>query len=191
MIEKKLFLNATLVGCILLACLCGCRANSGQEQPVAGVQVVGPKMTALMKEHRYQDAVDVGLRGLQHNSKDDLIYFFIAEAYEVWATQEPARKSELLKLAADYAQKSVSTDPEDYGNDVGNASVLEYIGDHDDVNRCSDYKSSKALLDAALIGLRSDTFKAGSYDEASAPVRSEVLSLQSEIASKLTQANCK
>lgn len=184
---KNFLLSAALACCVVLVCLIVCRANSGQDQAVA----VGTKMTPLMKEHRYQDAIDLGLGGLAHDRRDDLIYFWIGLAYDHWAEEDPSRKPELLKLATGYAQKSISVDPEDYVTHVEDAGVLEEIGDHDNVNRCGDYKSAKAVLDTDLTTLPSDTFKNGNYDAPSAPLRREMLSLQSEITSKMTQANCK
>lgn len=184
---KNFLLSAALACWMVLMCLIVCRANSGQDQAVA----VGTKMTALMKEHRYQDAVNLGLGGLAHDRRDDLIYFWIAESYKYWTEEDPSRKPELFKLATDYAQKSISVDPKDYVTHVEDAGVLEEIGDHDDVNRCSDYKSAKAVLETDLTTLPSDIFKNGNYDAPSAPLRREMLSLQSEITSKMTQANCK
>ena len=147
--------NMALIVSLGLA-LVGCNR---QNRPPASVSEIGTRMTALMKQHRFDEAAQLGIDASAGRPGDAMTYYWVALAYAEKAHYEPDTKDESLKLVSEYARKSVALNPSDHVVGFNVAWVLEYAGDADSSSRCKFYAdslglynqmSSKVAGDAAL-----------------------------------------
>jgi hypothetical protein len=101
-------------------------------------------MTALMKQHRFNEAAQLGIDASAGKQADAMTYYWIALAYAEKAHYEPDTKDESLKLVNEYARKSLVLEPNDRVIGFNVAGVLEYAGDVDSSSRCTMSGSSMA-----------------------------------------------
>jgi len=150
-----------------------------QNRPPANVAEVGTRMTMLMKQHRFNEAAQLGIDASARKPADAMTYYWVALAYAEKAHYEPDTKNESLKLVSEYARKSVALDPNDRVIGFNVAWVLEYAGDVDSSSRCKYYADSQELLDQL-------SSKASADDV----LRGHVGTITSRITQKAKAAHC-
>jgi hypothetical protein len=166
-IALLIFLGLAFVGC------------NRQSRPPANVAEIGTRMTTLMKQHRFNEAAQLGIDASARKPADAMTYYWVALAYAEKAHYEPDTKDESLKLVSEYAQKSVALDPNNRVIEFNVAWVLEYSGDVDSSSRCKYYADSQQLLNQ-LSG------KASADDV----LRGHVRTITSRITQKAKAAHC-
>ena len=85
----------------------GCNRH---DPPPANVAEIGTRMTALMKQHRFNEAAQLGVDA-SAGKPDAMTYYWVALAYAEKAHYEPDTKDESLKLVSEYARKSSALEP--------------------------------------------------------------------------------
>lgn len=116
----------------------GCNRH---DPPPANVAEIGTRMTALMKQHRFNEAAQLGVDA-SAGKPDAMTYYWVALAYAEKAHYEPDTKDESLKLVSEYARKSSALEPNSRVIGFNVTWVLEYAGDIDSSSRCKFYADS-------------------------------------------------
>ena len=156
--EKERHMNTSKMALIVFLGLAFFGCNRQTRRP-ASVSAIGTRMTALMKQHRFNEAAQVGIDASAEKPADAMTYYWVALAYAEKAHYEADTKDESLKLVSEYARKSLALEPNGRVIGFNVAWVLEYAGDVDSGSRCKFYAdslelysqmSSKVSGDAAL-----------------------------------------
>jgi hypothetical protein len=166
-IALLIFLGMAFVGC------------NRQSRPPANVAEIGTRMTTLMKQHRFNEAAQLGIDASAKKPADAMIYYWVALAYAEKAHYEPDTKDESLKLVGEYARKSVALDPNNRVIGFNVAWVLEYAGDVDSSSRCKYYADSQVLLNQISTMVSGD-----------AVLTNQVAASTSRISQKVKAAHC-
>ena len=160
------------VGLTFVAC-------NRQNRPPANVAEIGTRMTALMKQHRFNEAAQFGIDASVGKPADAMTQYWLALAYAEKAHYEPNTKDESLKRVSEYARKSVALGPDDRVIGFNVASVLEYAGDVDSSSRCKFYADSQELLNQMSSKVSGD-----------AVLKNQVAASTSRISEKAKAAHC-
>ena len=166
-IALLIFLGLVFVGC------------NRQTRPPANVAEVGTRMTALMKQYRFDEAAQLGIDASARKPADAMTHYWVALAYAEKAHYEPNTKDASLKLVSEYARKSVALDPNDRVIGFNVAWVLEYAGDVDSSSRCKYYADSQQLLNQMSSKVSGD-----------AVLTNQVAASTSRISEKVKAAHC-
>ena len=150
-----------------------------QDRPAANVAEIGARMTALIKQHRFNEAAQLGIHAATGKQSDGLIYYYVALAYAEKAHYEPDAKDESLKLVSEYARKSVALGPNDHVIGFNVTWVLEYAGDIDSSSRCKFYADSLELYSRMSSKVAGD-----------AALKKEIAASTSRISEKAKAAHC-
>ena len=161
------FLGLAFVGC------------NRQNRAPASVSEIGTRMTALMKQHRFNEAAQLGIDASAGNPADAMTYYWVALAYAEKAHYELGTKDESLKLVSEYAQKSVALNPNDHVTGFNVASVLEYAGDVDSGSRCKFYADTLELYNQMSGKVSGD-----------AVLKNQAAASTSRISEKVKAAHC-
>ena len=165
-----------------------------QQQPAtqatSSTAEVGTKMLALINDRKYDDAITMGLQAITGQPRDAIIYRWIAIAYTGHASNDAAHSKKWLESAANYADKSIDAAPADELNRHSIAHIWEWMGDFDPEKRCGDYAKSMSILKETSEHLRSDTFQIGDKTAPAAPLKKDIESNISKLATKETNAKC-
>jgi hypothetical protein len=156
--------------------LVGC---SRQNRPPTNVAEIGSRMSALIKQHRFDEAAQLGIDASAGKPADAMTYYWVALAYAEKAHYEPDTKDESLKLVSEYARKSVALDPNDQVIGFNVAWVLEYAGDVDSSSRCKYYADSQELLNQMSSKVSGD-----------AVLKNQLATSTSRISQKVKDAHC-
>lgn len=164
----------------LLICLglafVGCNR---QNRPPASVSEIGIRMTALMKEHRFNEAAQLGIDASARKPADAMTYYWVALAYAEKAHYEPDTKDESLKLVSEYARRSMALDPNDHVIGFNVTWVLEYAGDVDSSSRCKFYADTLELYNQMSSKVSGDV-----------RLKNQVATSTSRISEKAKAAHC-
>jgi hypothetical protein len=151
-----------------------------QRRPPANVAEIGTRMTALMKQHRFNEAAQLGIdASAAKPAAAAMTYYWVASAYAEKAHYEPNTKDESLKLVSEYAQKSVALNPNDHVTGFNVSWVLEYAGDVDSSSRCKFYADSLELYNQMSPKVSGD-----------AALKKEIEGSTSRISEKVKTAHC-
>ena len=162
-----IFLGLAFVGC------------NRQNRPPANVSEIGTRMTALMKQHRFNEAAQLGIDASAGKPADAMTYYWVALAYAEKAHYEPDTKDESLKLVSEYARKSLALEPNSRVIGFNVTWVLEYAGDIDSSSRCKFYADSLELYNQMSSKVSGD-----------AVLKNEIAASTSRISEKAKAAHC-
>lgn len=169
--------NLLLIAIIGTMTLNACNRQNTESSTSASS--VTSQMSSLIKEHQFEEAAQLGLRGLKGNSSDATIYYLMSLAYAERAHYEAGMRGDSLTLVDQYSQQSVATDPSNQLNRFNVAWVLDYAGDIDDRLRCKRYETAHQLLS----GIASD-------QSADAVLRNQVAISSAHLKEKSQNAHC-
>lgn len=150
-----------------------------QSRPPANLAEIGTRMTTLMKQHRFNEAAQLGIDSSAGKPADAMTYYWVALAYAEKAHYESDTKDDSLKLVSGYARKSVALNPNDQVIGFNVAWVLEYAGDVDSSSRCKYYADSQELLNQMSSKVSGD-----------AVLKNQVAASASRISQKVKAAHC-
>lgn len=74
------------------------------------------QMTELEQKEQFEDAIQLGLRSRTGRPSDYFIYQMVAQAYAIREYKDPKQSAQWAELAAQYAEKALSADPNDLSN---------------------------------------------------------------------------
>src|SRR5262249_59499534 len=100
-VRAKKLVSILLISVVLLACN---RQNSSPR----GVAEVGSNISQLIQQHRFEEAVQLGLHSLRGKPEDATIYYFLALAYAKRARYEEDTRQGSLKFVDEYSRQSLS-----------------------------------------------------------------------------------
>lgn len=153
------------------------------------------KMAKKTKQGRFDEAIQIGLRALQNQSSDELVYQQIADVYLVRAGKEPDHKEEWVSQAVFYTEKSLSLNSS--AKDAAgvhllqDAMVFEAAGDLSPARRCAHYKRAEKILESRAPLLRGDEITLEGRTFQLAPLRKENDKRLEEVHEKSAKAGCK
>ena len=136
-------------------------------------------MSALIKQHRFDEAAQLGIVASSGKPADAITYYLVALAYAEKAHYEPGTRDGSLRLVDEFARKSVALDPNDHVIGFNVSWVLEYAGDVDSSSRCKYYTDSQDLLNQMSSKVSKD-----------AVLKYEIAASTSRISEKFKAAHC-
>jgi hypothetical protein len=139
--------------CLSLVCLWTIISCSGQRPPDSNDAEVAQRMFSATKDHRYDEAVRIGLEALKAKPLDGLLLLQVSLVYLQRAVDDPKQRERWLDLLTEYASKAVAATPSDELNYFNAARNYESAGDFSTEKKCSYYHRSIELFDALSAGL--------------------------------------
>jgi hypothetical protein len=152
---------------------------------------IGAEITRLLQQHRYDEAVNLGLSGLTGESEDAVLYRSIAVVYTVRAQNDSKNSERWLQSAVGFVDKSLEARPGDPLNTAAVAEALEAIGDLSDGRKCQLYTRAESLWHlAATQPLDNSKVTTGGQAISNAPIKPAAEPEILRIASKRKANNC-
>jgi hypothetical protein len=87
-------------------------------------------MTELEQKEQFEDAIQMGLRSRTGRPSDYFIYQMVAQAYAIREYKDPKQSAQWAELAAQYAEKALSADPNDLSNIFNVGQTYELAGNN-------------------------------------------------------------
>jgi hypothetical protein len=170
-------------------------ANSRSSTQNVGSEDVGSQMADYLKQGRYDDAVQVGLKSLENQPSDEIIYHQIAVVYLTHAEKDAERREQWVEKAVSYVEKALSLNSKQ--KDTAGVHLLlharsfEVAGDLSVAARCAYYRRARKLLEERVPLLQGDQLTLEGKTFPLDPVRKENESTLNEVKGKIEKAACK
>jgi tetratricopeptide (TPR) repeat protein len=172
------------------------RARSNQSEATqAEPHGVGSQMVDYVKQGRYDDAVQIGLKALQNGPHDAYIYQEIADVYLIRANKsDPGQRDQWVAKAVSYVEKALSA----YSPSQDAAGVellqiarsLEKAGDLSTSDRCPQYEKAQKLLEQRVPVLQGESITLKGKTFPLDPLRKENERTLAEVKERATKAGC-
>ena len=105
------------------------------------------RMAELRNNGQFEDAIYLGLRSTKNRADDDFIYHMIAATYFIRALRDKDQSGKWTKLAAEYSQKALDSNPKDVANIFNVGVNYRIAGDDLDTGGCEYYRKAKAVFE--------------------------------------------
>jgi hypothetical protein len=102
-------------------------------------QAVIPQMQNLIRQRRYEDAAQLGLKSVRGSPGDYEVFQQIALVYLRQAQVESGDRENWTRQAVGYAEKAIASNPGEQTNLYDSARVLEIAGDFSKAMKCTYY----------------------------------------------------
>ncbi|HEY6385108.1 MAG TPA: hypothetical protein VIX91_05430 [Candidatus Acidoferrum sp.] len=154
----------------------------------------GSQMIRLVKQGRFDDAIQVGLHSLQNDPSDELVYQQIADTYLVRASKDADQRQQWLAKAVSYIDKSLSLNSKDRDaagvHLLQDALGLETVGSLSQTSRCIYYDRARKLLEDRVSLLQGDHLLLDGKTYPLAPLREENEKRLAEVLANRAKAGC-
>jgi tetratricopeptide (TPR) repeat protein len=118
---------------------------------------VGGQMIELELKEQFEDEIQLGLRSRTGGSSDYFIYQMVAQAYAAREHKDPKQSARWAELAAQYAEKALSADPNDLSNIFNVGQTYELAGDNlPTSDSCRYFQRAVELLENLSPKLQGD-----------------------------------
>ncbi|SRR5579883_1129405 len=153
------------------------------------------EMASLIKEGRYDDAVQLGLAVLKNDPTDEIVYQEIAMVYLVRAQKDHDQREEWVSKAVSYVEKSLSFNSKDKDTAgvhlFQDARSFESAGDLSGDKKCAYYDKARKLLEDRASRLQGDQVTLAGKTFPLEPLRKENDRVLAGVRDKATKAGCK
>lgn len=118
---------------------------------------VAGQMIEFEQKDQYEDEIQLGLRSRTGGASDYFIYQMVARAYATREYKDPKRSAQWAELAAQYAEKALSADPNDLSNIFNVGQTYELAGDNlPTSDSCRYFQRAVELLENLSPKLQGD-----------------------------------
>jgi len=164
------------------------RAQAWSLTSPPGAGDVAFQMYELEQKDQFDDEIRVGLRSLKGGPSDYFIYQMIARSYATREYKDPKQSAQWAELAAEYAEKALSADPNDLSNVFNVGQTYELAGDNlPTSDSCRYFQRAVELLENLSPKLQGDRATIQGESFRLAPFRQhnveEVSSVKRQLAS--------
>jgi tetratricopeptide (TPR) repeat protein len=114
-------------------------------------------MTELEQKEQFEDAIQLGLRSRTGQASDYFIYQMVARAYATREYKDPKQSAQWAELAAQYAEKALSADPNNLSNIFNVGQTYGLAGDNlPTSDSCRYFQRAVELLENLSPKLQGD-----------------------------------
>jgi len=169
--------------------LLACGRIGAQHQEESGADVI-TRMTQESRQGRYEQAIQIGLSGLENKASDDVILRQVAIVNLLRAEKDPEHADQWVKQAVGSTDRSLLVNPV---IDIGRyeaARIYEHAGDLAKGDKCSLYVRALKTLAEWSATLRGENLTVEGKDFPVAPLRKEADATKARIERKQAQSHC-
>jgi hypothetical protein len=152
------------------------------------------EMVRLVKQGRFDDAIQKGLHSLQNRPSDELVYQQIADVYLVRASKDTDQRQQWLAKAVLYIDRSLSLNSKDRDaagvHLLQDALSLETVANLSQTSRCVYYDRARKLLEDRVPLLQGDHLVLDGKTFPLAPLREENEKRLAEVLTNRAKAGC-
>jgi tetratricopeptide (TPR) repeat protein len=126
-----------------------------------GLEDIASQMAELGEREQFDDEIQLGMRSLTGRPSDYFIYQMVAQAYAIREyrdpNKDPKQATRWAELAAQYAEKALSAEPNDLSNIFNVGQTYELAGDNlSTSDSCRYFQRAVELLENLSPKLRGD-----------------------------------
>jgi len=122
-----------------------------------GLGDVASQMAELEQREQFEDEIQLGLRSRTGRASDYFIYQMVAQAYAIREYKDPKQSAQWAELAAQYAEKALSAEPNDLSNIFNVGQTYELAGNNlPTSDSCRYFQRAVELLENLSPKLQGD-----------------------------------